>query len=223
MNLPTKSYPSATVCRTRGVRFIIIEGYDFVKTQWFDGEFFMPSFLSLSNVQPTAVGEHAPHPFQGAIPKPLHPHVGADYLCQEDADSRQFHLPQAHVQSHAEADAIVEDAENAVNLASTMKYCKNLATLSASAVGIAACSSPDRNVHSANSGRLARQMPSKANPLREGVQNDEPLLLRGRLQYHRPFHTFIFHLLPLQHFCHRLQHLDVQLAAVGKHVPDAVF
>ena len=109
MNLPTKSYPSTTMCRTRGVRFIVIEGYDLVKTQWFNGEFFMPSFLSLSNVQPTAVGEHAPHPFQGAIPKPLHPHVGADYLCQEDADSRQFHLPQAHVQPHAEADAIVED------------------------------------------------------------------------------------------------------------------
>ena len=46
-----------------------------------------------------------------------------------------------------------------------MRYCKNLTTLSTAAVGIAACSSPDRNVHSENSGRLARQMPSKANPL----------------------------------------------------------
>ncbi len=48
MNLPTKSYPSATVCRTRGVRFIVVEGYDLVKTQWFDGEFFMPSFFVTS-------------------------------------------------------------------------------------------------------------------------------------------------------------------------------
>lgn len=94
-------YPRGTLHRSRGVRF----GQNTV-VQW---RIFHASFLSLPNVQPTAVGEHAPHPFQGAIPKPLHPHVEADYLCQEDADSRQFHLSQAHVQPHAEADAIVED------------------------------------------------------------------------------------------------------------------
>ncbi len=75
-----KAYPSATVCRTRGVRFILVGGYGV--------QHVVVHFLSLSNVQPTPIGEHAPHPFQRAVLEPLHPHMGANYLCHKDADSR---------------------------------------------------------------------------------------------------------------------------------------